>query len=266
MVSFVFARAVDAIGCLFRYPDVLRALPQLLGRAEEVLGEAVRCKVLAGRGVWATFRIEGKRAPRAVLKVVSPRRSRLAAVVNDPNLFYANETPLERSARERDVYATLGAEGLAPSLLDAGEHYLLMDYISGPSLADFQAASKTTLIPLVERLIEALGRLHALGFTHGDARPDNVIVAQGEPVFIDFEHLIDPDRPLVEQRALDWLRFLNHLHYFRGDLVDDGPHLLLEPICRIIEPETIRHILSLADHVPYTLPATLLERLEALVA
>ena len=238
-------------------------LPRVLRRAEEVMEEALRCEVLLGRGIWATFLLQGSQGPPlAVLKVVSPRRARLAAKVNDPNPFFANETPSERLVRERETLRSLAPHGLVPSLLDAGENYLLMAHVSGPSLAERRGASKEELIEIVIRIVEALGRIHELGFTHGDARPDNIILADRGPVFIDFEHLIGPHSPADEQRALDWLRFFHHIQHFRGDLFDGDAGLLLEQIYQTVDADDLKRLPILSNQLQWVVPPTLLNSLE----
>lgn len=242
-------------------------LPRVLRRAEEVLEEALRCEVLLGRGIWATFLLQGSQGPPlAVLKVVSPRRARLAAKVNDPNPFFANETPSERLVRERETLRSLAPHGLVPSLLDAGENYLLMAHVSGPSLAERRGASKEELIEVVTRIVEALGRIHELGFTHGDARPDNIILADKGPVFIDFEHLIDPKRPTGERRALDWLRLFNHIQHFRGDLFDGDVSILLKQIHQTVSADVLQEIPLLAKQLQLVVPPALLQSLVGLEA
>lgn len=266
MTTPLFLRLLEALRYLTRFPDLLMILPRVQRRAEVVLGEAVRLEALPGRGAWATFLLEGAGGPRAVLRVVSTRRGRLAARVNDPNPYYANETPRERWARECGIHKALGPLGLAPPLLDAGEGYLLMDYLSGPTLTEWKVAPQEELVAIIGLVMESLYRLHEMGFIHGDARPDNIVVAEGSIVFIDFEHLIDPGRPVSERQALDWLRFFHHLHNFRPDLLEGEPDVLLKQIHQLVDTETLRQFLLLADRVQYAVPLVLLKSLEELAA
>lgn len=231
-----------------------------------MLGENVVLRSLPGRGVWATFLLEGAAGPRAVLKVVSPRRARLVAQVNDPNPFYANETPSQRLVREGKTHEALAPYGLAPSLLDSGEDYLLMAYVSGPSLAERKGDSKEELMEVVTSVVEAFGRMHRLGYTHGDARPDNVVLAEKGPVFVDFEHLIDPRRPVGEQRALDWLRFFHLLYHFRPDVIEGHQATLSHQMHQLLEPGTLEHLLEMVDVVDYDVPPALLKSLKDLEA
>jgi hypothetical protein len=57
----------------------------------------------------------------------------------------------------------------------------------------------------IERSVVALAEFHHLGFTHGDAMAENVVVdlEGGEAHWIDFETIHDPRRPLTWRRADD---------------------------------------------------------------
>lgn len=71
--------------------------------------------------------------------------------------------------------------------------YMAMDYIQGPDLLETVEGSAPRLasdriIYLLDRMLDALGHVHARGFLHRDISPDNMLLdsTTGEPVLIDF--------------------------------------------------------------------------------
>jgi len=74
---------------------------------------------------------------------------------------------------------------------DNGTVYMVMDYSSGVSLAEYAADPKTTLYDLLcttRNLVQALSRLHAMGYLHLDLKPDNILCQEHHLV-----RLIDTD-------------------------------------------------------------------------
>lgn len=55
----------------------------------------------------------------------------------------------------------------------------------------------------IERAVIALADFHRLGFTHGDAMAENVMVEAGVARWFDFETIHDASRPMVWRRADD---------------------------------------------------------------
>lgn len=55
----------------------------------------------------------------------------------------------------------------------------------------------------IERAVIALAQFHSLGFTHGDAMAENVMVEGGVARWFDFETVHDSGRPMVWRRADD---------------------------------------------------------------
>ncbi len=71
--------------------------------------------------------------------------------------------------------------------------YMAMDYIQGPDLLETVEGTAPRLgsdriISLLDRVLDALGHVHARGFLHRDISPDNMLLdsTTGEPVLIDF--------------------------------------------------------------------------------
>ncbi|MDF1660610.1 MAG: serine/threonine-protein kinase [Planctomycetota bacterium] len=75
---------------------------------------------------------------------------------------------------------------------DQGFHYLVMDYIEGPTLKDMvvdgDALTEKDCAALIAKLAKALSYAHSHAILHRDVKPANVLVRQsdGEPLLTDF--------------------------------------------------------------------------------
>lgn len=73
-----------------------------------------------------------------------------------------------------------------------GLYFLVMEYIEGPSLAQLMeqgAVPVATLLTIGRRVTEGLRAAHALGVSHRDISPDNILLRDGDPAratLIDF--------------------------------------------------------------------------------
>lgn len=65
-----------------------------------------------------------------------------------------------------------------------GAPYLVMDFESGPTLADILAKEKqikeSYARPLFKQIVDGLAHAHARGVVHRDIKPSNIILSQGE--------------------------------------------------------------------------------------
>jgi serine/threonine protein kinase/tetratricopeptide (TPR) repeat protein len=110
------------------------------------------------------------------------------------DLIDLDETLIQRFQREGEALARLNHPNIVKmiaALEDAGEHYLVMDYISGGSLRDQLkregALPVERVITLGVELADALVRAHHLKIIHRDIKPDNVLLADdGTPRLTDF--------------------------------------------------------------------------------
>jgi serine/threonine protein kinase len=81
-----------------------------------------------------------------------------------------------------------------PRLYDSGwneeTHYIAVEYVDGPSLADeiddHGAIVADEVALLGVQVLTALRTLHQRGLAHVDVKPDNIVLRDGRPVLIDF--------------------------------------------------------------------------------
>ncbi len=94
------------------------------------------------------------------------------------------EVETMQRVRSRHVAEVLDAD------LDGDPPYIVTRYVPGRSLDDVVGAGGPLTGPALARLAgglaEALAAVHAAGVVHRDLKPGNVMIADGEPVVIDF--------------------------------------------------------------------------------
>ena len=110
----------------------------------------------------------------------------------------------EWEQRERHIYDTLYGE----SIRVRTDGLMVLPCLPGRTLAsllDDRGVSESLRSRAIEMAVAALADLHRLGFTHGDAMAENVLVdLEGNAArWFDFETLHEPGRPLVWRRADD---------------------------------------------------------------
>ena len=106
--------------------------------------------------------------------------------------------------RERLLYGKLRG---SPVRIEA-HGTLVLPHLPGETLATLledPALDESARTRAIELAVVALGELHSLGFTHGDAMAENVMVdlEAGAAHWFDFETMHDPSRPLAWRRADD---------------------------------------------------------------
>ncbi|MEM9069564.1 MAG: serine/threonine-protein kinase [Myxococcota bacterium] len=95
---------------------------------------------------------------------------------------------VRRFAREAAILA-LAPIPHVPRLLAAHEDVLVLEYVSGTTLADvlLEGSLETSrAVAIATQLLEALEALHGAGAVHRDIKPDNVIVDGDRATLIDF--------------------------------------------------------------------------------
>jgi len=96
---------------------------------------------------------------------------------------------------EAECLSTLADLGFthAPGLIDSSARSFTMEMIDGPSLRGEQPVEEQLFL----RVLDVVHQLHALGFAHGNLRPNNILITDsGEPFLIDFETCCKKHNPL----------------------------------------------------------------------
>jgi tRNA A-37 threonylcarbamoyl transferase component Bud32 len=106
--------------------------------------------------------------------------------------------------RERRVYRSLRGASIR---IDA-DGMLVLPCLAGETLAallEDPALEESVRKTAIERAVIALAEFHQLGFTHGDAMAENVLIdlEAGAAHWFDFETIHDSSRPMAWRRADD---------------------------------------------------------------
>ncbi len=156
-------------------------MPALLDRVTSAFAARYRIERELGRGGMAT-----------VFLAHDPKHGRLVAVkVFRPGL--ATSVGAERFLREIQVAARLTHPHILP-LHDSGEVegllYYVMPYIDGESLRDRlqreHRLEPDQVLVLGREVEDALDYAHQHGVAHGDIKPENILIANGQAVVADF--------------------------------------------------------------------------------
>ena len=101
----------------------------------------------------------------------------------------------------------------APRLISSTDDSFVMEKIEGSSLHGREPIDQRFFL----RLMDVIGQFHGLGFAHGNLRPNNIYITEGnEPVLIDFETCCRMHNPLFSiAKFSDYLR----LHWLWQSLV-----------------------------------------------
>ena len=176
---------------------------------------AERAYFLLCRGVGRLLRASTYSSVRAVAHDGAPRVHKQRAFyapllvrLGDPLVRVLNTgvrvlPQREWEERERSLYRSLGR---APIRIEGGT--VIMPFLEGRTLAgllDDSAVTVAARLQAIEYAAAALAAFHKLGFTHGDAMAENVIIdtAAGEARWFDFETVHVDGRPVTWRRADD---------------------------------------------------------------
>ncbi|MBL0166625.1 MAG: hypothetical protein IPP85_05465 [Propionivibrio sp.] len=109
----------------------------------------------------------------------------------------------------------------APKLISSSVNSFVMEKVEGPSLRGRKPVDEQIFL----RLMDVIRKLHDLGFAHGNLRPNNIYIKEGnEPVLIDFETCCRIHNPLfLLARFSDHVR----LHWlWQSRVVQSNPELV----------------------------------------
>lgn len=153
---------------------------EVLSAGSLVLGKLRVIRVLGIGGMGAVYEVEHELTKhRRALKLLHPE-------------FARNETVVARFLREASAAGRIGSPHIVESfdagILETGEPYLLMEMLSGVSLAEL--IEERGSLP-EERVVEIVGQAcagvqaaHDAGIVHRDIKPDNIFVTHGGVVKI----------------------------------------------------------------------------------
>ncbi|MFO0551983.1 MAG: serine/threonine-protein kinase [Polyangiaceae bacterium] len=108
-------------------------------------------------------------------------------VLREPLEMESHEQSLRRFAREARSLARVRSEYVCRpydfGTLETGEPYLVLEYLDGPSLADFVTVNRVTLTSVMDVVAQAaagLAEAHRVGLVHRDVKPTNIILAPAQ--------------------------------------------------------------------------------------
>ncbi|WP_224240581.1 serine/threonine protein kinase [Hyalangium gracile] len=154
----------------------------------------------------------------------------------------------------------------------AGYHYVVMDYVEGPTLLEWVKQARPTLRQVVrafDTLALALDALHAEGIHHRDLKGSNILVRarDGEPVLVDFgaaEHT-SLGAPLTEgplPPGTPHLRTPEAVRFHREQYADPNARYPFQPSDDLYALGcTLYEVLTSAPPFPPTLPREVLTSL-----
>src|SRR5262245_46494604 len=121
-----------------------------------------------------------------------------------PDVLRSDPGILERFAREGEALRKLDHPNIVKVLAtaeDSGQHYIIMEYVGGGSLATLLKQQPqlpvARVLEIALDLADALTRVHRLHVIHRDIKPANVLLAEdGTPKLTDFgvAHMGDQSR------------------------------------------------------------------------
>ena len=130
--------------------------------------------------VWLAERADEQFKMRAAVKIIREEMS--------------GSQLTQRFQRERQILANLSHPHIA-RLLDggttaSGQPYLVMEYVAGLAIDQYQASRNLTAAQLVRlflKICAAVAHAHDHGVVHRDIKPGNILVnAEGDPKLLDF--------------------------------------------------------------------------------
>ncbi len=134
---------------------------------------------IVGSGAFATVKkaIERKTGKTFAVKIISKKKALTGA--------------LEGVSRELKILQKLhhpGIVALKAFYEDESSYYLVMEYVPGGDLMDFVASygavGEAAGREIARQILLAIRYVHSKGISHRDLKPDNILIAQDDPVTV----------------------------------------------------------------------------------
>jgi Protein kinase domain len=160
-----------------------------------------------------------------VYRAVDPQQRQVAvkalrpAIAGDPNARrrLAREVETMRRVRSPFVAEVLDAD------VTSDPPYIVTRYVRGQTLEEVVGRSGPLTGPQLARMASglalALAAVHAAGVVHRDLKPGNVMLANGEPVVIDFGIAHVPDSTRLTQTGM----FMGTPGYLAPEVIEGQP-------------------------------------------
>jgi len=139
-----------------------------------VKGYEIEEQIGKGAGSWI-FRVRSLEDHTVKAVKIVLRRSRR----EDPFVWQIrNEYQVASSFDHPHLVKILGFEEIR-KLLHPSQYNLLMEYVDGPTLADYRHKDLRVVLRLFIQVADALSYIHEKGFIHSDVKPSNILVKPG---------------------------------------------------------------------------------------
>jgi predicted Ser/Thr protein kinase len=164
-------------------------------------------------GMGVVYLAADQQQRRVAVKALRP------AIAADPNARrrLAREVETMRRVRSPFVAEVLDAD------VTSDPPYIVTRYVSGRTLEDVVGqdgpVTGAQLARLASGLALALSAVHAAGVVHRDLKPGNVMIANGEPVVIDFGIAQVPDSTRLTQTGM----FMGTPGYLAPEVIEGKP-------------------------------------------
>ena len=189
----------------------------------------------------------------------------------NPESVLADPQSLERFAREGELLGRLEHPSIVKfldALEDGQQRYLVMEWVSGGSLAELIASGGALpidrVLGIALDLCDALTRSHRLGIIHRDIKPANVLIASdGTPKLTDFgvAHLVGQKSLTLPNAIVGTLDYLSP-EVLRAERVDARADVwafgvLLFELLTLVRPFASAHVAQTLHAIVYDAPPDL---------